>query len=136
MSYQIEIRPFLYVDDPSNLTFVGRTKIFVRCAKKTSEINLHSKSLQISANEVLIFSEKSKNFTAIRIKAIRFYRRSESLKLLLNSELKEGENYFIEFVKFTGEIRRNGKGFYLSHYRPKRSEKFKLEDFFFHLSRY
>ncbi|XP_060526595.1 aminopeptidase N-like [Cylas formicarius] len=119
-NYRLEI--FTYLGEKDNFDFDGKVWIETSCVSPTSNITLHSKSLEIFENEVTLRDISSKVPREVRNLKIAYDIPNDFLIIILEESLKEDHRYEI-FIRFRGKLDDGLAGFYRSSYVDKQSKE-------------
>ncbi|CAG9766839.1 unnamed protein product [Ceutorhynchus assimilis] len=112
-NYRLEIvTPF---GEPGNFVFEGKVWIQTSCVTPTSNITLHSKSLEIAENEITLKDITSKATKEIKDLKISYDKENDFIIVLLDKPLTEDHRYEL-YIPFKGKLDDGLAGFYRSSY--------------------
>uniref|UniRef100_A0A672ZCY9 Aminopeptidase n=1 Tax=Sphaeramia orbicularis TaxID=375764 RepID=A0A672ZCY9_9TELE len=121
-SYSVFLRVHLYTRIPhqvnvtspnQTLLFDGNSTVFFYCDRPTRTIYLHSKDQTVENATV---RNRDQNQAIPVLQPLKFHQdQSNFLEIMLEEELKEGQNYSL-FVEFRGQVSENLEGLFLSTY--------------------
>lgn len=114
ISYTVTIKPYIYGNDSSKFHFEGSCTILVECKSATSIITLHVDRLNINRSDVSVTHENSEENL---LEDVSYESETHFYRLHLKSSLTPSNKYRVSFAHFTGPLRTDGQGLYVSAYR-------------------
>ncbi|XP_048251328.1 uncharacterized protein LOC124113176 isoform X1 [Haliotis rufescens] len=115
LSYDLEMKPNMYEGDPASFTFEGSVTIHIRCLQPTSDVTLHINKLNITSGSIE-FGPDVGGVPAVRYVSHEQNKGNQFLTIHVNEELKKDGLYHLK-MNFTGPLRDDLAGFYLSSYK-------------------
>ena len=119
--YKLELFPDLYGDDSQIFNFSGHVWIRIKCVSKINSVTLNINKLDIVDESVrfgpIIDTESSPSFVRYETDA-----KWQFLTLFLDGDLIAGTEYYLQ-MNFTGALKSDFAGFYLSTFRLKDQNK-------------
>ncbi|XP_067653450.1 uncharacterized protein [Haliotis asinina] len=115
ISYDLEMKPNMYEGDPASFTFEGSVTIHIRCLQPTRDVTLHINKLNITSGSIEVGPE-SGGVGAVTYVSHEENQVSQFLTIHVNEDLKKDSLYYLK-MNFTGPLRDDLAGFYLSSYK-------------------
>lgn len=114
-SYDLELFPNIYTDNPTKFDFSGKVKIYVTCIDNTNNITINSRKLEISEKSVQIIS-LNRSTTNPEFLSLSYDEELQLLTFETRNKFLKGHNYIIE-MNFTGPLLDDLQGLYYSSYK-------------------
>ncbi|KAK3108903.1 hypothetical protein FSP39_018341 [Pinctada imbricata] len=95
LTYDLEIQPNLYGNDPTSFTFSGKVKIKISCLEATKNVTLHAKNLTIDQNLVKFEPEVpgDPSYGKASFVSMETDKEREFQIFKLSEDLVKGKNY-------------------------------------------
>ena len=118
LTYNLEIQPNLYGEDPNSFTFDGKLTIKISCKEETNIITLHGRDLDIPHDSIKFQPEVmgDPSYGKATFVSLTEDINKQFLTFTLSDNLVPGKNYLLEMT-FSGPLKTDLKGLYLSSYQ-------------------
>lgn len=121
-SYRLKLIPFIW---EGNFTFHGEVTILVEVAENTSNVTLHTATLEIQKSSLNVY-ENSPNFPNVPVTGVDSDQAREFLIINLGEQLSQGKQYYIN-IKFKGVLNNYLQGFYRSSYTDGKQTRYLID---------
>lgn len=113
LQYDLEITPYLYTGDEKNFYFNGKVGITINCKEATKIVTLHANMLKIDFATVTLTQVTPKS--DVQVVKMTEDKKRQFVHFFLSDDMVKGNEYIL-FMEFTGPLKTDLKGFYLSSY--------------------
>ena len=113
LQYDLEITPYLYTGDEKDFYFDGKVGIRIKCKEATKIVTVHANMLKINVATVTLTQVAPK--ADIHVVKMTEDKKRHFVHFFLNNDMVKGKEYRL-FMEFTGPLKTDLKGFYLSSY--------------------
>lgn len=114
-SYDIEIFPDIYGPDPETFTFSGSMSVLLNCTADTNKIILHINLLQVAENNISVVDSETNNHVGIH--GVTYDADRQFIIIRTNTNLTSGRQYKLNIREFSGPLKDDLEGLYLSTYK-------------------
>ena len=118
LTYDLEIQPNMYGNDPNSFTFNGKITIKISCTEGTNNITLHATDLNVPEASIKFQPEvpNDPSYGKASFVSLTKDQSRQFLIFMLSDDLVVGKNYILEMT-FSGPLKTDRKGLYLSSYQ-------------------
>ena len=120
--YLVELFPDLYGDDPQTFKFSGYVWIRINCVSRTNSITLNINKLDL-VEKTVNFGSINKTGEAFNVVRYEIDTKWQFLTLHLDGTLNVDTEYLLQ-MNFTGALKSDFAGFYLSTFRLKETNRY------------
>ena len=114
LQYDLEITPHLYTGDEKDFYFYGKVGITIKCKEATKIVTIHANMLKIDFSTVTLTQVAPNAY--VNVVNMTEDKKRQFVHFFLSDDMVKGKEYRL-FMKFTGPLKTDLKGFYLSSYK-------------------
>ena len=111
--YDIELRPDIYLPDPTDFVFNGTSSMHFACLQDTNRIVLHIRQLTIENSTIEVVP--TSGGASVSVQSTEWREQFDFYEVTLSESLVAGVNYTIT-TRFTGPLTGDMSGMYWSSY--------------------